>query len=39
MVKFRGNNRVDKSSSSIRSKKLPDGTDILQDNERGGNCF
>ena len=39
LIEFRGDNRVNKSSSCVRSEKLSNRTNILQDDERGGNSF
>ena len=39
LIEFRGDDRVNKSSSCLRSEKLPDRTNILQDDKRGGNSF
>ena len=39
MIKFRSDDRMDQGFSRIRSEKLPDRTDILQDDERRGNSL
>ena len=39
LIKFRSDDRMDQGFSRIRSEKLPDRTDILQDDEGRGNSL